>query len=121
MSDDRLRIAHQLRLGAIPNTDSRHFCFFEVPVDPKAVGVDDGDIGGSDMRKIADAHEQVSNKAVYGTAHLGPLQVNLGLSELLLSGVERGLRLNGIAGKDLLLRGRGQVRQMLTPLGLKLL
>src|ERR1700681_1271619 len=98
MSDDRLRIAHQLRLRAILNTDSRHFCFFEIPVDPEAVGIDDGDIAGSDMRKIADPHKQVRDIAVLRAAHLSSLKVNLRLSELLLSGIERSLRLNGIAG-----------------------
>src|ERR1700746_79085 len=103
MSDDGLRIAHQLRLRAIPDTNSRHFCFFKIPVDPEAVGIDDGDIAGSGMRKIADPHKQVRDIAVHGAAHLGPLEVNVSLSELLLSGIERGLRLNGIAGIDLLL------------------
>src|SRR6202161_1671610 len=103
MSDDWLRIAHQLCLRAIPNTDSRHLCFFEIPVDPEAVGVDDGDIAGSSMRKIADPHKQIRDIAVHGAPHLGPSKVNLRLSELLLSGIERGLRLNGIAGIGLLL------------------
>jgi|HubBroStandDraft_2_1064218.scaffolds.fasta_scaffold1981545_1 hypothetical protein len=70
MSYDRLRIAHQLRLSAIPDTDSRHFCFFEIPVDLEAVGIDDGDIAGSRMRKIADPHKQVRDIAIHRAAHL---------------------------------------------------
>jgi hypothetical protein len=53
MSDDRLRIAHQLRLCAIADTDPRQLRLLEIPINPEAVGIDDGDIAGAGVRIIA--------------------------------------------------------------------
>src|SRR6476661_9166983 len=65
---------------------------------------------------------QIGDVSVNRTEHLGSVEVNFRLSELLLSSIERSFRLNGVSGIDLLLLGRcGQVGQMLTPIGLDLL
>jgi hypothetical protein len=49
---------------AIPNTDSRHFCFLEIAVDPEAVGIDDGDIACSSARIVADPHEAPNERTL---------------------------------------------------------
>ncbi len=106
MADDRLSITHQLCLRAIADTNPCHLRLFEIAVDPEAVGIDDGDIARSRVREIADPHKQIGDVSVNRTEHLGSLEVNFRLSELLLSSIERSFRLNGVAGIDLLLLDR---------------
>ena len=105
VSDDRFGVTHQLRLSAIANTDPRHFRFFEIAIDPKAVGIDHRDVGYSRRRIIPHPQQQVGDIAIDGTEDLGPFKVQFGLSKLLLRRIELGLRLSRVAGIGLLLLG----------------
>ena len=80
-----------------------HLGFLKIAIDPIAVGIDHRDIGGAYPSIVTHAHQKISDIAVHGTAHLGPLEVDVGLGDLLLGSVESGLRLGSVAGKYLLL------------------
>ena len=119
MAEDGLRITHQLRLDAIADADPRQFGFFEVPVDPIAVGVDNRDIDTALMGVVADPHLQVRYIAVDRAANPGSAQIDLRLCFLLLGGFEGGFGLHRGARKDLLLLWGGrEIRKALPPLGL---
>ena len=122
MSEDGLGVSHQLRFDAIADADPRQLGLLEVPVDPIAVGVDDRDIGAALMGKIADPHQEVRDVAIDWAANLGSAQIDLCLRHLLLRCFERGFRLHRGAGEGLLfLRGGREIREPLSPLGLRLL
>jgi hypothetical protein len=62
------------------------------------------------MSIVAHPHQQIGDIAVHGTAHLRPLEVDVGLRDLLLGGVEGRLRLDGVTDIQLLLlRRRGEM------------
>jgi hypothetical protein len=66
------------------------------------------------MCKVAYPHQKVSDIAINRTAHLCAFEIDVCLGDLLLSGVEGGLRLSRGAGKELLLLGCcGEVGQVL--------
>ena len=100
MSKDGLSVSHQLCFNAIADANSRHLRLLEIAVDPVAVGVDDGDVRDPLARIVADPHQKVGDVAIDRTEDLGPPQIELGLCDLLLRGVEGGLCLNRGAGKS---------------------
>src|SRR5262245_59012037 len=122
MTEDGLRVTHQLRLDAIADADPRQLGLLKIAVDPVAVGIDDRDVSAALMRKVAGPHQKVGDIAIDRAANLGSAQVDLRLRYLLLRSVESSLCVDRGAGKDLLfLRGSRQARQPLPPLGLNLL
>ena len=67
--------------------------FLEIAVDPVTVCVNHGDVGLARMGVIADPQKKVGDVAVHRTAHLGALQVDVGLGDLTLGRIEGRLRL----------------------------
>jgi hypothetical protein len=73
-----------------------HLGFLEIAVDPIAVGIDHRDVVHARVSIVSDPHQKIGDIAVHGTADLRPLEVDVGLRDLLLGGVEGRLRLDGV-------------------------
>src|SRR5882672_11482698 len=94
---NRIAIAHQHRFGAVADADMGHLGFLEITVDPIAAGIDHRDVVRARVNIVAYPHQKIGDIAVHGAAHLRPFEVDVGLCNLLLGGVEGRLRLDGVA------------------------